>query len=90
VLTTIPAGGSCDPSKPSNQNLAPGLRGWSTTLHQGLSGGYKVTEDPFLEGSLSPSELMKLTSYCGFIQANGSSYGICKACRFGGLAGVKQ
>jgi len=42
----------------------------------------------FTDGT--PSELIKLTTYCGFIQANGSTFGICKSCRFGGLGGSQQ
>jgi hypothetical protein len=90
LLATIPVAGTCNPSTPSNQNLAPGLRGWSATLHQGVSGRFEVAEDAFQSASLSPSELTKLTTYCGFIQVNGSNFGICKACRFGGLAGAQQ
>jgi hypothetical protein len=39
---------------------------------------------------LSASELLKLTSFCNFIQANGSGFGICKSCRFGALGGQQQ
>jgi hypothetical protein len=36
------------------------------------------------------SELTKLTTYCGFIQANGSGYGICKSCREGAAGAARQ
>ncbi len=40
--------------------------------------------------ALGSAELTKLTTFCGFIQANGSGFGICKTCRTGGLgAGQK-
>jgi hypothetical protein len=47
-----------------------------------------VTETEFAKSDLSVSELAKLTTYCGFIQANGSGYGICKSCRQGAQSGV--
>ncbi len=35
--------------------------------------------------ALGSAELTKLTTFCSFIQANGSGFGICKSCRTGGL-----
>jgi len=71
--------------------LEPGLRAWGTDLHQNTTDGtYRVTEKVFQFAALSATELAKLTSYCGFIQANGSTFGICKSCRFGGLGGSQQ
>ena len=52
------------------------------------AGGYGVTETEFAKSDLSVSELAKLTTYYGFIQANGSGYGICKSCRQGAQGGV--
>jgi hypothetical protein len=40
--------------------------------------------------AISAAELARITSLCGFIQANGSGYGICRSCRLGGLEAVKQ
>jgi len=81
---------TCDPSSPTLFTLEPGLRAWGTDLHQNTTtGAYQVTENAFLNADLSPTELDKLTTYCGFIQANGSSYGICKSCQFGGLGGAR-
>lgn len=69
-----------------------GMRAWGTTLHAlpGTPTTYGVTEDEFLQGGLSIVERLHLASFCGFIQANGSGFGICKSCRTGGLAGAKQ
>jgi hypothetical protein len=39
---------------------------------------------------LSEAEYERLTGLCGFIQTNGSGFGICRSCRFGGLAAVEQ
>ena len=44
---------------------------------------YTTTETQFSPATLSASELTKLTSFCGFIQANGSGFGICRSCRQG-------
>ncbi len=71
--------------------LTRGMRAWATTLHLNTSGspavGYQLTETEFSKAELSATELSKLTSFCGFIQANGSGFGICKSCRFGALGG---
>jgi hypothetical protein len=49
-----------------------------------------VRESPFTPATLSASELARIASFCGFIQANGSGFGICKSCRLGGLGADKQ
>ena len=61
---------------------------WGTTLHQNTSTAavsYSVTETAFAQADLSPAELTHITSFCGFIQSNGSGFGICKGCAAGGL-----
>ncbi|MDQ2947628.1 MAG: ice-binding family protein, partial [Acidobacteriota bacterium] len=75
--------------------LTRGMRAWATTLHLNTSvapapGRYQKTETPFSVVELSLSELAKLQQFCGFIQANGSGFGICKACRFGALGGEQK
>jgi len=44
-----------------------------------------VTETAFLPASLSEGEFTRLTQLCGFINGNGSGFGICRSCRLGGL-----
>ena len=85
------SGGSCNAASPGPGSLVPGLRAWGTTLHALPTNPvtYGVTETPFLNSTLSPAELTKLTTLCTFIQTNGSGFGICKSCRLGGLAPVK-
>jgi hypothetical protein len=64
---------------------------WGTTLHATpVTGTYAVTETAFAEKGLSAGELARVTSFCGFIQANGSGFGICRSCRLGGQGAVKQ
>jgi len=84
--------------------IAPGLAAWGTTVHAlGPSsvlppGGttppagttLSVTETGFTAATLSAAELTRLNTLCGFIQGNGSGFGICKSCRFGGLVPVQQ
>ena len=68
--------------------LAHGLLAWGTTLHQNTSTAtpsYELTETPFAKARLSLAELTHITSTCGFIQADGSGFGICKGCAAGGL-----
>jgi hypothetical protein len=68
-------------------NYAPGLRAWGITLHAKPGGGYTDAEVPFQVASPSLSELSKLTALCGYIQANGSGFGICDSCTGGGGGG---
>ncbi|MBS1855793.1 MAG: hypothetical protein JST11_10535 [Acidobacteria bacterium] len=83
------AGTSCNASNVPAANLAGGMAAWGTTLHA-APGGYAVTETSFEKKDLSTAELARVTSFCGFIQANGSGYGICRSCRLGGQGAVKQ
>jgi hypothetical protein len=76
--------------------MANGLLAWGTTVHllpvtNGTPAGtYALTETPFSRATLTNTELSRMTQLCSFIQANGSGYGICKSCRFGGLGGAKK
>jgi hypothetical protein len=92
ATTPDPTAGTCDPATPTAANLAPGMRAWGTSLHAlpTTPVTYGSTETPFSQAELSVSELQKLTSYCQFIQNNGSGYGICKSCRTGGLGANSQ
>jgi len=80
----------CNAAAVTPQILVPGLRAWGTTLHAAPGGGYNVTETEFAPAPLSVTELAKVTSYCGFIQAIGSGYGICNSCRQGAAGATKQ
>jgi hypothetical protein len=84
VVTTVDA--TCNAATATT--LAPGLLAWGTSLHQNTSTAavsYSVTETAFSQASLSLAEFTHLTSTCGFIQSNGSGFGICKGCNAGGL-----
>jgi hypothetical protein len=84
-------GGGCNASTPTGGNLAAGMRAWGTTIHAAtVAGTYQVTETEFSPAGLSQPELTRITSLCGFIQANGSGFGICKSCRLGGLGGGQK
>jgi len=94
VVTT--AGPVCNASNVDPDYLAHGLLAWSTTLHQNTSiangclgscKSYSLTEIPFSQAVLSTEELTHITTTCGFIQSNGSGFGICKGCAAGGLGG---
>jgi hypothetical protein len=80
--------GSCNAATPGAQ--VNGLAAWGTTLHVIAPVGNAVTETRFTPANLSASELARITSFCGFIQANGSGFGICSSCRLGGLGADKQ
>jgi hypothetical protein len=62
---------------------------------------FSITETPFLPATLDPdrlrrrdihgdSELASLANRCANIIGNGSSFGICRSCRLGGLGADKQ
>jgi hypothetical protein len=78
---------TCNASAVTAGSLANGLVLWGTTLHQNSassSPSYGLTESPFSHAVLSQPELDHITATCGFIQANGSGFGICKGCAAGG------
>ena len=88
------AGTACNASNVPVANLATGMVAWGTTIHVSqpvaVPPTYAVTETAFSQAGLSAAELARLTSFCGFIQANGSGFGICRSCRLGGQGAVKQ
>ena len=70
--------------------LAPGLRAFGTSIQRTpIAGSFAVTETPFSQASLSPTELASITNRCTNILGNGSTFGICSACRVGGLVASK-
>src|SRR6202011_2566956 len=86
LISSLPLAGVCNPSSPTAPIVVRGMRAWATTIHLNTSalpapGVYQETETPFTNAELSLTELAKLTSFCWFIQANGSGFGICKSCR---------
>lgn len=76
--------------------LVPGLAAWGTTIHAlPVTPGtpattFGVTETAFTPSTLSAAELVRITTLCGFIQTNGSGFGICRTCRLGGLGGSQS
>jgi len=92
LVASVPRLNHCDPATPTIATLAPGLRAWGTTLHalSVIPPKYALTEDDFLWSTASAAELGHVTSFCSFIEKNGSGFGICKSCRFAGLGGDKQ
>jgi hypothetical protein len=87
VIKMVASTGTCNASAVTVAGLAPGLRAWGTTIHALPTSpvAYGVTETGFAPGGLVASELAHITSFCGFIQAIGSGFGICKGCAAGGL-----
>jgi hypothetical protein len=90
--TTVCNASNVTATAASAGNLASGMVAWGTTLHAlpTTPVTYGVTETRFAQPGLSVAELARLTSFCGFIQANGSGFGICRSCRLGGQGAVKQ
>lgn len=89
VVKLLASSGSCNPA--SAAGSVPGLLAWGTTTHAGpVAGTYWLTETPFTPARLGEAERTRLMNLCGFIQANGSGYGLCNRCRSGALGAVKQ
>ena len=90
VKLVATSGGGCNAGTVGT--LAPGMRAWGTTLHAlpTTPVSYGVTETEFSKSDLSAAEYLHLTQFCGFIQANGSGFGICSGCSTGGLGASKQ
>ena len=71
--------------------LAGGFQAFGTTVHAGAAAGsFGITETPFLRSTLSPTELASITSRCTNIIGDGSSFGICRSCRAGGLTSARN
>jgi hypothetical protein len=85
LVASIP-NGQCNAASPTATTLAPGMLAWGTSLHARPSPSpYGTTDKRFEPADLSAGELAKLTTFCGFVQANGSGFGVCRSCRTGGL-----
>ena len=84
LATAAPAAGPCNPANPGPR--VQGLAAWGTTVHAAnlTTGPLYFGETPFTNSTLSASELAVMTSFCGFIQANGSGFGICRSCQGAG------
>ena len=66
--------------------LPVGMQAFGTSLHASAApGSFATTETPFSQATLSPAELASITNRCTNIVGNGSSFGICRSCRAGGL-----
>ena len=70
--------------------LAGGMLAYGTTIHGApVAGTFGVAETPFLKATLSPAELASITNRCTNIVGNGSTFGICRSCRVGGLGSIQ-
>ena len=65
--------------------LAGGFQAFGTTIHATAAAAFASTETPFSRATLSPGELASITNRCTNIIGNGSTFGICRSCRSGGL-----
>ena len=66
--------------------IANGMLAWGTTVHAApVAGTFAVTETAFSNATLSGAELLSITNRCTNIIGNGSTFGICRSCRVGGL-----
>jgi len=87
TIKIIASSGNCNAAVINPANLLPGLLAWGTSLHAAPTSPvtYGVTETAFSQALLTAADLGHITSFCGFIQADASGFGICKGCAAGGL-----
>jgi len=86
--TANPCGTSASLVGTAAATPAPGMVAWGTSLHANTStttSTYALTETPFTVADPSGPELARLGSTCAFIQAQGSTFGICNSCELAGL-----
>jgi hypothetical protein len=91
VIKLVASTGTCNAAAVTA--VAHGALAWGTSLHQNTSTAtptYALTETAFSFADLSAAELAHITSTCGFIESNGSGFGICKGCAPGGLGAAAQ
>jgi hypothetical protein len=88
VVKMIASTGVCNAAAVSLPSIVAAGDAWFTTNHAHSGGGWATTESRMLRATLSVDELARVTAFCGFLQANGSGYGICRSCRAGGLGAV--
>ena len=69
----------------ANPLIATGALGFGTTVHA-QNTGFATTENPLRQATLSAQELASITNRCTNIIGNGSTFGICRSCRVGGLS----
>jgi len=93
VSTVTPAGG-CNPSAPGA--LTPGEVASGTTL-AGTGGGIEIAQDAgarvgisWFNSTPNAADQARTEAICGFIQSNGSGFGICRSCRTGALGAGKK
>jgi hypothetical protein len=90
-VVVTPELSGCNASGTAITPVAHGMLVWGTTLHQNTSvttPTYQVTEVAFSFADLSAAEVTHLATTCGFIQSDGSGFGICRGCAAGGLGGA--
>ena len=98
LLASYPGAGACNAATVGAQLIGDeaGMAAWGTTIHAlpvtpgSPATTYGVTETKFTNATLSGAELARITTLCGFIQTNGSGFGICRSCRLGGLGATQQ
>jgi hypothetical protein len=93
VGQALSGGATTCPSNAAATLTAPagGFVAFGTTPHQTAAPGvFASTETPFLNGSLSASELTSLTGRCASILGNNSGFGACAGCAPGALGASKR
>jgi len=72
---------STNPGDPTNNTLAPGLRGWETHIQRTTVGDtaatFAVTETPLADSNLSATEKTVFQELCSFAITLGSGRGTC-------------
>ena len=91
LVATAPVAGSCANSAATLGTLVPGMTAWlhaeAAPAAGTCTGG---TETAFTPSTLNALEFNRLTNLCAFIQAQGSTFGICNSCELTGLGAASS
>ena len=94
TVKLVATSGACNAATPGP--LVGGLIAFGTNIHVAPVGGsntagtYATTEKAFIPSTLSAAELTRITTLCGFIQANGTGFGICPGGAAGAAGAVRE
>jgi len=87
LVASLPVAGACSPAT-AVAITGGGMAAWGTNVHTVPI--TTVTETAFTPATLNANELSRLTTLCGFINNNGSTFGQCTGCPSYGVAGASK
>jgi hypothetical protein len=78
-------------TRPGGDVIVNGLLAWGTVNHKTPTAGvYSTTETPFGGAVYNAADHNRIADLCGFIQSNGSGFGVCTSCKAGAQGAAKK